>query len=118
MKAAIFLWIPRVLTIFAILFMMMFSIDVFEGNGSLGMKLVGFLIHNIPAFLLTAVLVLSWKYELAAGILFIVFAIAGSIVFRGFSGNPGSLIVVGPFLIIGLMFIMHHVVFNKKANAG
>jgi len=118
MKERIFLWIPRVLTILAILFMMMFSIDVFEGNEPLGIKLVGFLIHNIPAFLLTCVLVLAWKYEVAAGIIFIVFTIAGSFFLGVFSGNPGSLIVIGPFVIIGLLFILHHIMFNKKVNAG
>jgi hypothetical protein len=114
MSARIFYWIPRILTIIAILFVMMFSIDVFEGNEPLSKQLIGFLIHNIPAWILIGVLVVAWKWEIAGGSLFILCSLAGSLVFGGFRGNPGSLIVMAPFLLIGILFIVHEVVFVRK----
>ena len=55
MKERVLYWTPRVLMILALLFMLMFSFDVFEGNEPLGRKLLGFLISNIPVFILTAI---------------------------------------------------------------
>ncbi|MFZ4414559.1 MAG: DUF7670 domain-containing protein [Bacteroidales bacterium] len=118
MKAKFFLWTPRILTILAILFMMMFSLDVFGGNEPIYMQLVGFLIHNIPAFGLMGVLAIAWTWELTGGIVFIVCSIAMSIFFRAFQGNPASLIVVGPFFIIGILFLIHHFYFKRIEKQG
>jgi hypothetical protein len=112
MKQKILFWIPRVMAILAILFMMMFSIDVFEANEPIYRKLLGFVMHNIPVLILIIILLVSWKYEIIGGILFIAFSIAGSIFFRTFSGNPASLVVMVPFLIVGILFIIHHIVFG------
>jgi hypothetical protein len=116
MKTKAFYWIPRILAIVAILFMVMFSIDVFGGNEPLGRKLLGFLMHNIPAFILTGILVIAWKWEVIGGILFIIAAIAASLYFRAFSGNPGSMIVLAPFFITGLLFILHHGLNRRKST--
>jgi hypothetical protein len=71
------------------------------------------LIHNIGVLVLTGILIVAWKRELLGGILFIAAAIFGLIFFHSFTGNPGSIIVVGPFLLTGVMFIMHHILFKK-----
>jgi len=106
-------WTPRILTILAILFMLMFSFDVFDGNEPVGAKLLGFLMHNIPVLILTGILVVAWKQELAGGVLLIAAAIAASIFFRSFSGNPWSLIVLAPFAIAGVLFILHYFLYRK-----
>jgi hypothetical protein len=116
MKAKILYWVPRIFTILAILFMMMFSMDVFSGNESLGRKLQGFLIHNIPVLILTGILIIAWIWEVAGGILFILAFIAASIFYRSFSGNPGSLVVIIPFLITGVLFILHHVLYGTNPH--
>src|SRR5674476_204625 len=105
MKSRIFYWIPRVLAVVSILFMTMFSLDAFNGNESFGMKMLGFLMSNIPVLIVTAILVVAWKREFAGGILFILSFIAGTIFFHSFTGNPGSIVVIAPFLIIGILFI-------------
>jgi hypothetical protein len=114
MKSKILCWMPRIIAILAILFMMMFSLDVFGSNASTGRKLLEFLMHNIPVMVLTGILIIAWKWEVAGGILFILAFIGASIFFRSFSGNPGSLIVLIPFLLTGILFILHHVVYGKK----
>jgi len=116
MVSKILYWIPRVLTIIALLFMGMFSLDVFSENESFGLKIIGFLAHNIPALILLVVLLIAWKWELAGGLLFILASFAGSLFFHSFSGNPGSLVVLAPFVLAGLLFILHSVLFEKRKS--
>jgi len=47
---------------------MMFSLDSFGGNNPLGRQLLGFLMHNIPVFILIIALVIAWKYEILGGV--------------------------------------------------
>jgi len=64
-------WTPRILSIIFILFIAMFSLDVFSMEASFGQIMLGLLIHNIPTFILIIILVFAWKYELVGGIAFI-----------------------------------------------
>jgi hypothetical protein len=93
----------------------MFSFDVFDGAESFGMKMLGFLIQNIPVMILIAILIISWKWELAGGALFILASVSGTFFYHSFSGNPGSLVVVAPFLLAGILFILHSVLFGKNS---
>jgi len=114
--AKLLYWFPRILTILAIAFMALFSLDSFGGNGSFGTKMLGFLIHNIPVLILTAILIIAWKWETTGGILFIIASIATMIYFRSFNGNPGSIVVLAPFLLTGLLFILHKVLYPSGEN--
>ncbi len=116
MISKVLYWIPRVLTILSILFMTMFSFDVFGGDESSGAKMLGFLIHNIPVLILIAILIIAWKWEVAGGALFIVASITGTFFFHSFRGNPASLIVISPFLITGILFIIHQVLYPIRKN--
>ena len=116
MISKVLYWIPRVLTILSILFMTMFSFDVFGGDESFGAKMLGFLIHNIPVLILIAILIIAWKWEVAGGALFIVASITGMFFFHSFRGNPASLIVISPFLITGILFIFHQVLYPIRKN--
>jgi hypothetical protein len=90
--------------------------DWFGGNSNFGEQLVCFLMHNIPVLVLVLFLVVAWKREMAGGILFLLAAVAGSIYFRAFTGNPQVLIILFPFLITGVLFILHHVLSKKQSN--
>ena len=107
-------WVPRILAILAILFMMMFSLDSFGGNAPFSRQLLGFLIHNIPVFILIIALVIAWKYEILGGVIFILMFFALGIFFKSFSGNSGSLMIITPFLLAGAMFILHEVLSAKS----
>jgi hypothetical protein len=65
------LWLPRVLSIIFILFLVMFSLDVFGEGLNLEQVIVAFLLHNIPVFVLIIVLFFSWKHEIVGGVCFI-----------------------------------------------
>lgn len=54
-----------------IAFLALMSLDVFTGGASSWEIIVGLFMHNIPVFILLAVLIISWKYEIVGGIAFI-----------------------------------------------
>jgi len=64
-------WTPRILSILFIVFLALFSLDVFEGNYGFWGTIVGLFMHNIPALILLVVLLISWKHEIVGGIGFI-----------------------------------------------
>ena len=111
-------WLPRILCILAILFISMFSLDAFAPGLSLWQQLGGFLIHNIPSFVLLAVLIVAWKWEKAGGIILTILGIAlGIFVFilnykRNHFSVPISLLntlmIAIPFVLAGILFIISH----------
>lgn len=118
MKEKILLWTPRILAILAILFLMMFSLDCLEEGQGIREQLLCFFMHNIPAFIIMAILFVAWRWELPGGILFIAAAIAGSIFFNGFQGNWGVNIIMAPFVLAGALFIIYFFNYGRdKSNS-
>src|SRR4030042_2717349 len=71
-KTAKFLyWAPRILSILFLIFLAIFSLDVFEEGLGFWGTIAGLFIHNIPVIVLAIVLWLSWKREIIAGVIFI-----------------------------------------------
>lgn len=118
MITKILYWLPRVLGILAIGFMGLFSIDCFDESESIGKSLTCFVMHNIPAFICLAALIIGWKWELTGGIIFIAFFIAAGMFFDSFTDNPASLIVISPFLITGVLFILNNRMHASKQRNG
>lgn len=95
-------WLPIALAILFILFVAMFSLDIFDGNyGFLG-TVVGLLAHNIPSFLLIAVLILSWRRRwLGAivfpllGLLYVIVTLANGRGLMAFNPLPFIAIIIG-----------------------
>jgi hypothetical protein len=123
MKTTILLWTPRVLAIIAILFVMMFSFDVFGGNEPIHKQLIGFLVHNIPAFVLMVVLAIAWKREFVGGILFILLGLSLSpFVFminykmnNSISMSLGIILLITfPFVVVGILFILNHYMTQRR----
>jgi hypothetical protein len=114
MKNKLLFWIPRALAMLAILFMMMFSMDCFEMSGK--DVLICLVMHNIPAFIIIAVLVIAWKKELVGGILFVAVSVAGSIYFNRSGNNWAVLIVMAPFLLTGILFLIHYYLVGKNVK--
>lgn len=108
-------WIPRIASIIFILFLAVFSLDIFDGGYGFWGTILGLLVHNIPSFVLLAVLIISWKHELVGGI---VFTLAGllyismilvSALRNGFEWHllSYSFIISGPAFIIGILFVIN-----------
>ncbi len=107
-------WTPRILSIVFILFLAMFSLDIFDGNYGFWGTILGLIMHNIPAFILAAVVIISWKHELLGAI---VFPLGGLLYItqlmitmfaNGFEwyALSWSLIVAGPAFLIGILFFL------------
>jgi len=67
-------WTPRIISILFILFLALFSLDIFGNNYTFWETVLGLFMHNIPSLILLVILIISWKHELVGAI---VFALAG-----------------------------------------
>jgi hypothetical protein len=116
-------WIARILSIIAILFIGMFSLDVFKTGVSLWQQLLGFFMHNIPTLILIGLLMVAWKRELIGGALIALIALllAPYIYSHNYSMNHSvsmSLSIVAiinlPFIIVGVLFILSYYFSHKR----
>lgn len=111
-------WTPRIFGIIFILFLIMFSLDVFEPGLTVWQIVIGLFMHNIPALFLLIVLIISWKYEIVGGI---VFVLAGLLYILMLAMNPKfewymlswSVTIAGPAFLIGVLFLIN---WRKKHN--
>ena len=103
--AQIIHWAPRVAAILIILFMSLFSLDVFELEGSPLELLAGFLIHNLPSIGMLVLLILAWKRPVVGLVAFLVAGALFAFFFvRQASDLPNLLVFVLPMLLIAGLF--------------
>ena len=110
-------WAPRIMCIVAILFISLFALDTFGSNKTTWQQIVDFLMHLIPSFVLLALLLIAWKWELIGGIIYTLLGLGFSpvIFMHNYKMNDSfwmSLSVVFfinlPFVIVGILFILSH----------
>ena len=118
-------WIPRILCILAIGFLLMFGLDAFDPRLSLQDQILGFLIHSIPAFVLMAILAVAWKRELVGGIVFALLGLGFSpyIFTHNYRMNHSVwmslfivLIINVPFIVTGALFVVSHHMKKRRAR--
>jgi hypothetical protein len=115
-------WTPRVLSILFIIFLALFSLDIFDMKLGFWGTIVGLLMHNIPVFILTIILIISWKYEIVGGIAFILAGILYiamiliNIITTGFEWYylAWAVQISGIAFFIGIMFLVSW--FKKKKS--
>jgi len=114
-------WTPRILCVFAILFISMFALDSFLPDLTIWQQLGTFFIHLIPSYILVALLIVAWKWEYIGGIIFIVIGLGFSpVVFiHNYNMNNSIWMSIGiilsitvPFVVVGVLFIVSH--YRKK----
>jgi hypothetical protein len=112
-------WTPRILAILLILFMMLFSLDVFQ-PGLTGWQIaIGLFMHNLPSLILAIVLLISWKYEIVGGVVFVLVSTLYILLYTVGSTNEPWYIALSasstlgvPGFLIGIMFLVGW--FKKK----
>jgi hypothetical protein len=103
--AKIIHWAPRIAAILLILFISLFSLDVFEMEASPLELLGGFLIHNIPSLAMVALLALAWKRPAVGFVAFLAAGVLFALLFvREAESLPNLLIFVFPILLIAGLF--------------
>lgn len=63
-------WSPRVLTILFVVFLSLFALDVFKEGYGFWKTVLALAIHPVPAFIVVAVLLLTWRWEWVGAVLF------------------------------------------------
>ena len=112
-------WTPRILGIIFVLFLMMFSLDIFQPGLSALQIALGLFMHNIPALILLIVLIISWKKEIVGGIVFILAGLAYILLLITSSSFEWFMlswmaIISGPAFLIGILFLLNW----RKRNRG
>lgn len=106
-------WTPRVLAILFAIFISLFALDVFaEGFGL--RALMGFLIHLIPTYLIIIALLIAWRWEKIGGVLFIALGLFYIIMVWPRFEFAVYMIIVGPLILIGLLFFISKLDFKTK----
>lgn len=105
------LWTPRILSVLLIILLLMLSFDVFDSDEVWYLILAGFLIHNIPVFVLSIALIIALKKPLVGAAVYTTAGIGYAI----FIFVRGGLVMIGgvlslglPALIIGILFWLTH----------
>lgn len=104
-------WIPRLISIALIGLLLLLSFDVFEED-TIGEILVGFLMHNIPTFILILMTLLAWKRPLIGAVtytlagLFYIFVVYRIMNLSFLDGLISISILSLPALLIGLLFYL------------
>lgn len=112
-------WAPRILSIIFIAFLALFSLDVFGTGLNFWQTIGAFLMHNIPVFILIAVLWIAWKKEIVgavafflAGILYIVLVFRGAQDWR--MALAWSVQISGVAFLIDGLFLANWLKKNRK----
>jgi hypothetical protein len=106
-------WAPRILSILFLLFLTIFSFDVFDENLGFWGTILGLFMHNIPVLILLVAVIIAWKYEIVGGIVFILagFVYIWLAAIRGQIELPmalaWSLVIAGPAFLIGILFLIN-----------
>ena len=114
-KKKVLYWFPRILSIIFILFLSVFSFDVFDSCNGFFDCALGLFMHNIPSIVLLILLIISWKHEIVGGIVFILAgALYMGMILVRMLANPFewymlsySMIIAGPAFVIGILWILN-----------
>jgi hypothetical protein len=116
-------WAPRILAIIFILFLAVFSLDIFDMKLDFWGTMLGLFMHNIPVIILTIVLIISWKRELVGAVAFIsggIFYIVRLLI-TILMNSPHewymlfwSVTIAGPAFLVGILFYLNWRAKRKK----
>ena len=102
----ILFWTPRVLGILIAIFISLFALDVFMEGYGFWETIVALFMHLIPTAIILLVLVIAWRWEKIGGILFILLVVTYIALFWEPDRLPGNLLISGPLLLVGILFLL------------
>ena len=100
-------WLPRVLCMLSIVFLSLFTLEVFSEDYGLWKSILQVLIHLVPSLVLLAVLIISWYREWVGGALFTFAGVFYIIMMWGQFPWSFYLVLSGPLLLVGITFLMN-----------
>lgn len=104
---------PRVLSVLFVLFLSLFSLDVFNEYSGWGV-LLPLLIHLLIPILLLLAVIIAWKYDLFGALAFFVFI--GLFFYEAGFGRDWTvyLAIILPASIIGILFLINYFNWGKR----
>jgi hypothetical protein len=100
-------WTPRIMAILFALFLSIFALDVFGEGYSLWQTILALFMHLIPVYILLIALALAWRWEWVGAVVFIGFSVWYLMTTGGQFPWSVYLIVAGPPLLIGVLFLLN-----------
>jgi hypothetical protein len=108
-------WTPRILSILYICFFAFMSLDAFSSGLDFWGTAGALLMHNIPTFVLIAVLIVAWRYEIVGGIAFflaglVYIGLLANVALKGefeFYMIAWAIQISGFAFFIGIFFLMN-----------
>lgn len=100
------LWTPRVLAILFALFLSLFALDVFGVGYTISETIIALLMHLLPTFALLLVLALAWRWPAVGALGFLGFAAWYLHMAWGNFPVMVLLLIAGPPLLIGLLYLL------------
>jgi hypothetical protein len=102
----LFYWLPRILSVLFVVFISVFSLDVF-GEYDGWSVIIPLLIHLIPSFVVLVLVVFAWKHDLAGSIIFFGIALL-YVLMVGFNRHWSWYVgISGPAALVGLLFLLN-----------
>lgn len=111
MKNKLITWTPRILSILLLILLFMLSFDVFEIDEAWYMLIFGFLIHNIPVFILLITLYFSWKRPIIGATTYIsagLFYLVYMLIRNGWDALLSVLSLGLVAIVIGALYLVDH----------
>jgi hypothetical protein len=103
-SARLLLWSPRVLGILVSLYLGIFALDAFSEGKPFFQALPDFVVHLMPALVVLALLVASFRWQWVGGVSFIGLAVIYAMTMsRG--RLDWMLVISGPLAIVGALFL-------------
>lgn len=99
-------WFPRIFTIVLIIFLGLFSLDVFSAGLSFGRTVFAFVVHLIPSLILTVLLILAWRKGWIGALGFSFFAVLYFLLAEHRASALTFLLIPLPMLLIALFFFL------------
>jgi Na+/pantothenate symporter len=109
MKIEQLTWIPRIMAMIFIIFLLQFSFSIFTSPILFWLKVKGFFIYSFPALMFLITLIYSWKYPKIGGIIFMVLGVIFTAFFHTYSIITSFFIITLPALLIGGLFIYYSI---------
>jgi len=115
LKKAAF-WTPRVFCIITALFLMIFSLDVFEEAHGFWQIALGLFMHNLPSLFMLGVLIVVWRWEWVGAVIFPALGILYIVLFWRRFVLYVYFLIAGPMFLLGILFLVGWI-YRKEIRA-
>ncbi len=99
-------WTPRILCLLFAGCISLFALDVFQENRGFWSTTIALLMHLIPTGLLLILLAFSWRWEWIGALFFPALGAFYIIAFWGRFPWQTYLIMAGPLVLVGVLFLL------------